>query len=665
MFRRFHWLPVLLLGCGFIASLVVLAQRHRVEARSRAVALVLDLGQLRTLASATGVRLADAYHRFKAAGVTGVAVTEETLADLQSEGALEVRLVPTPTGREYRVDVADPAIAERLSQYVPRLTRGATESPVEGDRVVLPGPGGGKIYIPGRFDIVSSTPTGLDPAAVREVQAAGLEPVGRINNALGLTPEALEWDLRQLKGLGIRTVVFAGEEVLGYRGLIPRTAEAFRNLDLIYGSIEFGKQRGDEALAYKLEDQLVRVHSIASGEMPRLTPGEAIERYVRAAVERNIRLNYVRLPAFPSEATFDDSVRYVERLADDLVRARFGLNAPVPLGRVWPDTLPGRIPVALAALGIGAGALLLLAGVAPLPPRLQAGLAALAASFCALLVLSGLTLGLQVVALLGAVTFPTLAFVLFPQPVGALEEHKYAAVTERRGLMVPALASFAAISVVTLVGAFMVGAVLSELPFMVKVRSFAGIKVATLVPLLLVGWIYLTGMSGEYPSWASEREAVLHRLRAFFSEPIRVWQMLACLTALVAVALLLARSGNDPGVGVSDLELRFRALLDRYLGVRPRTKEFLMGHPALLLALAVAISPWPRWRPWALPLLIIGVIGQVGMLNSFCHLHTPVKVTLLRTINGLWAGALIGLALIGLWIWLQERRESHPDQKRV
>ena len=86
MLRRFHPVCWVLLVLGLASSLYVLTQRYRAEARSRAVALVLDYSQLRSLASATGVPIHDAYNRFKAAGITGVALTEETLGDLVSDG---------------------------------------------------------------------------------------------------------------------------------------------------------------------------------------------------------------------------------------------------------------------------------------------------------------------------------------------------------------------------------------------------------------------------------------------------------------------------------------------------------------------------------------------------------------------------------------------------
>lgn len=663
MLQRFHPLSIILLVIGVVTALLSLTLRYQVEARSRRVSLVVDYSELRSLASATGVPIEEALRKLKGAGITGVAVTEDTLADLQSGGALHVQLTPTPTGQEYRVTFGSPRTAARAGDYAARLLQGATELAPEGDRVALPGPGGGTIYLPGRYEDVRGTPVGLDPNALSQIQEAGLEPVGRLLTPTGLTRESLRWLLVGVKEQGVNTLIFAGDSVLGFSGLVKDAAREMRDLGLLYGSVEFGKQRGDQGLSEFLRDRLVRVHSISPAEMGRLTAKEAIERYVRAAAERNIRLNYVRLPEAVTANTFQDGVDYVDKLAHETARAGFGLTSPSTFTRVWPDTLPGRIPGALIALGVGAAAVMLLAGLVPVTRTMQAGLTVAIGLVCALLVLSGKNIALQLVALLAAIVFPTLAFVLFPQPIGAFEDHTHALVRNRRLAVVPAVAEFSAISVVTLLGALMVAGLLSELPFMVKTASFAGIKAATVVPLLLVSAVYLTGMTGQYPSWEQERDAVTTRVRQFLAEPLRIWHTVAMLVALVLIALVVARSGNDSGLGASDLELRFRALLDRYLGARPRTKEFLLGHPALLLGLAMATLP--RWRVWALPLVLLGIIGQVGMLNSFCHLHTPLKLTILRTFHGLWAGGLIGLLLIWVWQAVQGNNQRHGERLRL
>lgn len=663
MLRRFHPLCFLFVLLGLTGALISLAARYRVEARNRRVALVLDDAQVRALAASTGVPNADALRQLREAGATGVALTEETLADLQTDGSLEVRLIRTPNGREYRVLTADVRLASRLMDYVPRFVRSATETRPEGDCVVLPGPGGGSIYLPGRWEDVRLAPTGLDPDTLAVVKAAGLEPIGRLNNPIGLTEESLRWSLRRAKEAGVRIIIFAGEEVVGFARLIPQAAAALREFDLVYGTVEFGKQRGDDRMANLLVDRLVRVHSISSAEMPRLTPREAVERYVRAAVERNIRLCYVRLPATVTPNTFADNVAYVGDLKRGMQQESLGVKATDPFPRIWPEGGMGRWVFALIGLGVGGGAALLLAGIVPISRGKQALLTVVIGLGAAGIIATGWEKGPELAALAAAVVFPTLAFILFPQPVGAFEEHEHAAVRSRDQAVVPAVAEFAALSAVTLVGALIVAGLLSELPYMVKIRGFIGIKIATILPIFLLGAIYLTGASGEYPSWKAEREAIAKRLKGFFSEPLQVWHTIAVLVGLVALVLLVARSGNDSGVGVSEFELRFRSLLDRVLGVRPRTKEFLLGHPALMLALGMAALP--KWRRWALPVMLLGVIGQVGMLNSFCHLHSPLKLTAMRTFHGLWMGGLLGLLALCAFLWLTNRIPQAQERLKL
>jgi MFS family permease len=67
--------------------------------------------------------------------------------------------------------------------------------------------------------------------------------------------------------------------------------------------------------------------------------------------------------------------------------------------------------------------------------------------------------------------------------------------------------------------------------------------------------------------------------------------------------------------------------------------------------------------------LTVGAIGQVSILNSFCHLHTPLTLTLLRVFNGLWVGALAGIILCVVWDLVSrriapERRDPSPAEEQ-
>jgi hypothetical protein len=169
-----------------------------------------------------------------------------------------------------------------------------------------------------------------------------------------------------------------------------------------------------------------------------------------------------------------------------------------------------------------------------------------------------------------------------------------------------------------------------------------GIKLAHGLPLLLVGGFYAAYSAGGWDFW-----------RRWVNQPVFWWQAGMVLVVLSAVVLMLLRTGNEaPGV-VSDLELRLRALLENLMNVRPRTKEFLIGHPALVIALMLLIQDRRTWLPLA---MLLGAIGQVSVVNTFCHLHSPLAVSLLRVVWGAGLGIALGLSIRAVWGLLLGRR---------
>jgi predicted anti-sigma-YlaC factor YlaD len=62
-----------------------------------------------------------------------------------------------------------------------------------------------------------------------------------------------------------------------------------------------------------------------------------------------------------------------------------------------------------------------------------------------------------------------------------------------------------------------------------------------------------------------------------------------------------------------------------------------------------------RWRRWVLPAAVLGAIGQVGLVNSFSHIHTPIVYVLLRTVYALAFGSVIGAALVAVLLWNRRR----------
>jgi hypothetical protein len=669
--RHYSRIPFLLLIIGLLASLWTAGRRVAVERAAQTVELTIDMEQLRSLAMNVGVPLSEALSRLKQAGVTSVAIGEQSLGELETDGVIEVRQagsVERPGLTRVRVpdrdlcaNIIDVLRLKARAASARPLGRSADERDVRAREVEIQGPGGLQLDMPFGWSAVRGVTVGLPLDEVALVRSAGLMVVGRVGNFTAADDAAIAAVARRLREAGAHAVIFAGDEVLGQRSRIKQTAAALDAVGLRYGSVEFGKQMGDETLSRALGARIVRVHSIQNAELQKLDVAGVVDRFVKAAEERNIRMLYLRLQPQASVEPFEDNLAYIHAIARQLRNRGLQLGRAEPFGQVYPeggttaagltDRLRSRVVPALSALAVAGGAVLLLAGLVLIPARTQALLALLGGAAAALVVLATGDLGRKVTALAGAMLFPLLAFVWFAPDDPELEASSgrgrangHLARTRSRKRPVPSspLVQFVAFSVVSLMGGLTVVGLLSERQFMMKVAEFMGIKAAHFLPLVAVAALYAAGALGGPRSWPELRERARASLGGLMGERLQVWHMAVGLVALIAVGLLLARTGNDPGVGVSGAEMKLRTLLDRLL-VRPRTKEFLIGHPALLAGLLLAARR-PNWRG-VTPLLIIGAIGQVSMVNSFCHLHTPLLLTVARTFNGLWLGALIGLAL--------------------
>lgn len=176
---------------------------------------------------------------------------------------------------------------------------------------------------------------------------------------------------------------------------------------------------------------------------------------------------------------------------------------------------------------------------------------------------------------------------------------------------------FIAANAVTLLGGLTIAALLFDGVFMQRIAAVPGIKAAMLLPLMLA------------PLALFPRA----QLRRLWQQPIAVRH--AIIAALVAamIAIVLVRSGNT-SLDWARPDMGMRHWLEDLLSIRPRTKEFLFGQPLLMAGFLLG-SPWLVW---------LGMVGQVSLINTFLHAHTPVVVSLIRTLYGIVLGGCIGWA---------------------
>lgn len=632
---------VLAAALGLLAALAVLAIRYRVETAYRTVEIMLDGPDWEALALREGrdpaAVLAEAARR----GATSVALYEWTLERLAERGEIIYR-----TAEDLRVEgrlgIAGGLFAAAKSApqtsgsavYVagPPPTLDFLETAFTGllgtDRVQRRGD---LLEVRGLRKDLEQLALGFRAGELEALRHLGLQPALRLRNVPGLTADGLAAKGAHLAALGRgHPVVFELLEVLGYQRLIRESAATLQAAGARYGRIETfnvrRKQRGEDQMAGEMRPEIIRLFSLTPEELLVLSPEEARDKFVRGARERNIRLLYVR-PFAPTAGVVGtaSNLQFVADLTAAL--RRFGLQpgraAPlpevaVPGGLRWVTALGALAAMSLVLLMLGA------AIGAPVPVKLVWIFVAAALGITAILVAAGpATLWLKVLALgtASAVPAAAVAAALPGRPGGPPVLH---------GLRTLWLASAASVAAGALVAAL-----LTRWEFMMAADVFLGVKIAQVLPVIVI--VLLLWRHDRPPrSW---RETA-RELWAWSGHPLLLRYAIVAVVAAVAGVILLARSGNF-GLPLPAVEAWLRNLMEELLVARPRTKEWLIGHPALVLAGAAAAA---GWRRWVLLLAAVGVIGQAGIVNSFAHIHTPLVYTAWRTANALVLGTVLGAA---------------------
>jgi hypothetical protein len=688
MWARYRILAVCT-AVGLAAAAVVLAHRYRLEQSYRTVEITVDGDDWTTLARRTGANRDAVYDAMHQAGVRSITVYASSLKRLQDAGrvtymtgadlmnAARTGPLAGPFGdlmRAGRARLGNTYVAGPPSVLAHVRSGLAAQLPPHAGslRLTLLEGSGSVLEIQGRGLEIEEAPLGLLPEDIDGIRAHHLGVEARLRNFHELTPEGLDAFFAGLRSRGERfTLIFDGNQVLGYELLIPDVAEHMKAAGYTFGQIESftarRRQRGDLALAEKMMPHVLRVFSLTPEELLALAPEDARDKYVLAARERNVRLLYVR-PFLNTSAGVEElqtNLDYVRSIKDDLEHAgyRMGKAIPLPNVAIPPAWFALMALGTLAATGMAVGeAAAILAR--PISPRvLYMGVAAGAVVTAAALAVHHVTLWSQILALLAALAFPVLSWMaLGPGARGELQEARSPApgAGGAARLVAQSVLRLWGLSAMTALGGVMVAGLLSQWMFMLEIRGFLGVKPAHVIPVVVVGLLLAAAGAPRGELWP--------RLRAWARQPLLLEYGIAVIVVGLAAVFALGRTGNAGLPVVSGLELKLRMALQHLVVARPRTKEYLIGDPFMVLAFAL---PALGFRRWMLPAAIVGMIGQVGLVNSFSHIHTPLVYVFLRTLYALAFGSVIGAVLVLLLLWSRHWRSAEtrapraPDPERL
>lgn len=390
-----------------------------------------------------------------------------------------------------------------------------------------------------------------------------------------------------------------------------------------------------------MSKRIARLHAISAGEMATYSTQRAVDRFSLAVSERNIRVMLVRL--FPDDGTgniVERNQKYIEDLAINIEAKGFSLGQASTFDLDVTSETARNLLSLFIGMGVIAGGLLLLDII-----RLQKLGIILAFigsfSWLAVIMLSLFIQGefflfefaVKLMGLSAVIIFPTLAVT--------------AVVKSEKNDIKGALRDFLKITAVSLCGALLMAGLFSHLHYMLGLDQFAGVKLGLILPIILIVFIFYF-LKYQTDIYSRAKELLEHR--------VTVLTAVLVIGFGAVIGVLLLRSDNIPEALAVEEQLRF--FLHDALGVRPRTKEFLIGHPIMILLLYLGYSSR------TLPLLMIGMVGQVSLVNTFAHIHTPFLISLIRTGNGLLLGIISGIILITLYYLAVKWREKRYNEKK-
>lgn len=458
-------------------------------------------------------------------------------------------------------------------------------------------------------------------------------------------------------------VLFQGPTVLGYPQALGTVASQLAKQDQFFGWVEFDEQDGGATLAAMMTPHVVRVHSIPPEEMVNYDVDGAVARMMRAVRERGIRCIYVRpfvrggvinntLSKGFRQQLVDGNKQYFRALRDELIAAGYHITFE-PCAPANPPTWLIQLRPLFTTLAVGAVGIMLFALWLPAWPRWVWSL------FLVLTVLKAtaavfIPMVNTAVMLAAALFFPLWGFWLALAVYQRMVWERPAWHPSRLGAAVLALLIA---SGVTILGGIIIHGGMWDAASMLKVTQFRGVTLALALPVLVLAAYSWQGetLQSTYDAATRRLADYWQRFLALWQAPIRYGDVAFIFIALGAVAIVLLRSGNESPLEMLSIEGWFRDSLEQWFTVRPRTKE-LIGNP-LLIVFFLSL-PW-RNRLSVL-FALAGILGQISILNTFCHLHTPLLLTAERVLIGLALGIASGVIwgvviLLCAWVWSRIR----------
>ena len=655
---KYNRILMIIILIGFVASMAINLERHRVEEANNTVELAIDYEGLVELAEREGVPRQEVFAQAKEAGICSMAVYDTQFKKLNVNGKATAWNGSTIIANYQNGVLADPAwcalvedgtikgtnvyvtghheqtFKEVHEDLLRRLGDDRVRELTIGKQQVL--------EVKANYTAFIKMDLGLPTDEMQEVNAAGFHVIARPTNFNHCTREDVDAVFKRLDGIDVSDIVFSGSQALGAPDEADYTADKMMERGITLGMIEgvtqlqFFPQDGLLDIARDMDYKSARFYTIAKEELEKLKIDDAVERWSNTDAERNIRINLLRIyekPA-PGMSLLETNMTYFAAVRDQLVAHGYKIGPAATYEHFYPSALLRAVVMA----GVAAAMVLYLSLVVPaLKPKYMYGLLAILMVGMMAPVLMGHGNKIRLIAAFASANvFPAIAIIWQLDRIRSRQAGGNSSLIKI--FIAGAIALFAS-GVVSYVGASYLSGSLADTEYLLEVNIFRGVKLTFVLPLVLVAIAFLQRFD-LFDGKMDDTDGVIAQAKKILDMPVKIKTLFIMLLVLAAGVVFVARSGHTMGMPVSGAELQFRAFLEKAMYARPRSKELMIGHPAFMLAAMAWFRKWPTMVLFAL--VIVATIGMGSMVETFAHMRSPVFMSFARGIGGIVLGCGVG-----------------------
>ncbi len=695
---RSNIILLLLVLVGVVSAAIMVAGRASIEQQNKSYDIVMDYTSLREMADSSDQDMDYWLKTFKELGINKIALFESSIRSLSEEAdgdfymetAKEVKssygwqqlypdeVVKLVDSSEHSSDLLVISSDREKFQWV--LDAFETRAENVSFDVVDSGSGDCYLWIYGNeYDITGLTwadlNLGLWPETVEKISSYGYTIIPRTTTVDTINgAKFAKAVLQEYSDLNSPYYLPSGDSMLGYDDEEQGTeylAQYLSEHNIAAGLIENSKQStnltwpGFNKLIERLDYKAVRTFSMwpyVQGSYAKYNydgPEEITNCLYRAAYERNCRLIYLKMILDGEDSTeyITDKEDYVQLLGDFFSRmdARGYTYETLTPAEKYAPSIVLRFLVGVGAIS---AAILLLGLFITLGGKVKylllvIGCVGVAGAMYVMPNTSKLLLSIG-----GGIAMPCLAAVGVNRYIQLSWEKRDGTISLGL-LLAQSLALTLIMTAVSFCGSLFASAPLSESAYILEMNLYRGVKIMQLVPLAAFFISYLQvflweerlckGLLAIAPEdHARRKEARKEAWGTLLDKPVKIRGVFYGIITVLVLAVMgglgayyIARTGHTSSTAqVSTLEVELRNILENTMIARPRTKEFLIGYPCMLLMI------WSfRRRIPVLPLIFGAgaVIGLTSVVNTFLHIRTPFMLSVIRILTGLGLGLVIGM----------------------